>query len=48
MSRGLGIAVFLALILPVVAAVSPAQTKPAKARPTSSQQNVPAPHWGSA
>lgn len=48
MSRGLGIGVLLALILPVFASVSPAQTRPAKARPTSSQQNVPAPHWGSA
>jgi murein DD-endopeptidase MepM/ murein hydrolase activator NlpD len=47
-SRGLGIAVLLALTLPVFASVSHAQTKPAKARPISSQQNVPAPHWGSA
>lgn len=48
MSPGLRVTVLLALTLPVFAAVSPAQTKPAKARPTSSQQNVPAPHWGSA
>ncbi len=48
MSRGLRVTVLLALTLPVFAAVSPAQTRPAKARPTSSQQNVPAPHWGSA
>jgi len=47
-SRGLRVTVLLALTLPVFAAVSPAQTRPAKARPTSSQQNVPAPHWGSA
>jgi len=47
-SRGLRVTVLLALILTVFAAVSPAQTRPAKARPISSQQNVPAPHWGSA
>jgi murein DD-endopeptidase MepM/ murein hydrolase activator NlpD len=48
MSRGLGIAVLLGLIVPIFASVSHGQSKPAKARPTSSQQTVPAPHWGSA
>jgi len=50
--RGPGIAVLVALILPVFlpvfASVSHAQSKPANARPTSSQQTVPAPHRGSA
>ena len=48
MSRGLGIALIVALVLPVFASGSAAQTRPAKARPTSSQQTVPAPQWGSA
>ena len=47
MSRGLPAAVLLVLALLVFASVSHAQTKPANARPTSSQQTVPAPHWSS-
>jgi LysM repeat protein len=45
---GLRIAVLLALILLVSTSVSHAQPKPARARAAgTSQQTVPAPHWGS-
>jgi LysM repeat protein len=46
-SRGLGIAVVFALVLPLFASVAHAQARPAKARSTTSQQTIPAPHWGS-
>ena len=49
MSRGLGVAGLLVVILLVPTSVSHAQAKPVKARiATSQQQTVPAPHWGSA
>ena len=49
MTGGPGLAVFLALTLSVFASasLSHAQTKPTKARATSSQRTVPASHWGS-
>ena len=47
MSRRLRVAICLALALPVSASASHAQIKPAKARPSISQETIPAPHWGS-
>lgn len=47
MSRGVGMVVLLALFLLVSPTASHAQAKPVRAR-TTSQQTVPAPHWGSA
>ncbi|MGH7385257.1 MAG: LysM peptidoglycan-binding domain-containing protein, partial [Candidatus Rokuibacteriota bacterium] len=47
MRRGRRAAVLLASALLVSVPVSHAQTKPAKTRPATSQQTVPAPHWGS-
>ena len=47
MSRGVGVVVLLALFLLVSPTASHAQAKPVRAR-TTSQQTVPAPHWGSA
>jgi len=46
-SRGVGMVVLLVLFLLVSPAASHAQAKPVRAR-TTSQQTVPAPHWGSA
>jgi lipoprotein NlpD len=46
-SRRLRVAICLALTLPVSASASHGQTKPAKTRPSTSQQTIPAPHWGS-
>ena len=48
MSRGVGMAVLLALFVLVSPTASDAQAKPVKARTATSQQTVPAPHWGSA
>ena len=49
MSRGLGVAGLLVVLLLVSTAVSHAEPKPVKARAASSQQQtIPAPHWGSA
>ncbi len=47
MSPALRAAICLALTLPVSAAGAHAQTKPAKARATTSPQTVPVPQWGS-
>ncbi len=49
MSGGLRVAVLLALILLVSTSVSHAQTRLPRARPAAtSQETIPAPHWGSA
>ena len=48
MSRGLGMVVLLVLFLLVSPTASHAQVKPVRARTATSQQTVPAPHWGSA
>ncbi|HKC05547.1 MAG TPA: peptidoglycan DD-metalloendopeptidase family protein [Methylomirabilota bacterium] len=48
MSRGVGMVVLLVLFLLVSPTASHAQAKPVRARTVTSQQTVPAPHWGSA
>ncbi len=48
MSRGVGMVVLLVLFLLVSPTASHAQAKPVRTRTVTSQQTVPAPHWGSA